>query len=451
MTLEQLLAALRDKSGQIAALKTKAFAPEATEEDVAALEKLLKEIDGLEKQIELLKAAEAVEARAVVPASMPVTNTAPAVPAVPKSADVDPVKVLSLTGAAVMKGRTTGVHPLKVLENEGYGQLSQALVADPKAKAVNTLVSSEGGILVPAAQVGGNILPLLRPASTFLQAGPTRIPMVNGQFKQARGASGPTASYVGEAGLKPISTPTFDAIDMSSKKLAGIVPITREAIMWTVGDIEAWVRNELQSAMAQTMDLNAWLGTGSGSSPTGILNKAGVQTYTPVFAAAAAPTLQELDALATGMVSKLIAENMTMTGSWRWVMSYRTALKLSSFRLGTDADSELAFPEMEGFLQGQARWKGFPVVISAHIPTNGGGTTDETTIALIDFNHVLFGEEEGIRMSYSEQATLNTTGATDGTGLVHLWQQNMVAVLAESMHDFGLRRAKAVVKATIRF
>jgi hypothetical protein len=33
-----------------------------------------------------------------------------------------------------------------------------------------------------------------------------------------------------------------------------------------------------------------------------------------------------------------------------------------------------------------------------------------------------------------------------------LWQQNMYAILAESMHDFGLRLSKAVVKALgIRF
>jgi hypothetical protein len=49
----------------------------------------------------------------------------------------------------------------------------------------------------------------------------------------------------------------------------------------------------------------------------------------------------------------------------------------------------------------------------------------------------------------SDQATIDVDGAGD---LVHLFQQNMFALLAEMAHDFGLRYAKAVVKATaIRF
>jgi hypothetical protein len=46
-------------------------------------------------------------------------------------------------------------------------------------------------------------------------------------------------------------------------------------------------------------------------------------------------------------------------------------------------------------------------------------------------------------LKMSDQATLDVDGS--GT-LVHLWQQNMFAILAEAMHDFGLRTVKAVVK-----
>ena len=130
-------------------------------------------------------------------------------------------------------------------------------------------------------------------------------------------------------------------------------------------------------------------------------------------------------------------------------MSYRTAMRLADMRVG-DNNGELAYPTMQGIGQSQpVMWKGFPVIVMSQIPTNGGVTTDETTIALADFTHVLFGEEEGITMKMSDQATLDPDGT--GANLVHLWQQNMFAILAESMHDFGLRFAKAVVRATIRF
>lgn len=441
MSTLALRAKLREKSGALPALKVKAFAAEATDGDKTELKALLAEIKQIESDLELAEEVEATEARSSKAAGAPVVSDEPSrVPATVKK--VDPEQALSLAGAAALKAKHTGLNPMKILEDEGYGGFAQDIVRGQKA--INTLVSSEGGVLVPAAQVGGGMIPFLRNQSTFLDAGPVRVNFTNGQFKQARGASGATASYVAQGGLKPVSTPTFDAIDMAAKKLAGIVPLTKEAMMWSVIDLDAYVRADLRQAIATVLDLNAWLGTGAGASPTGIFNKTGVQTYTPTFAAATTPTLAELDALATGMILKLTSVNLAANGRWRWVMSYRTFMRLADMRVG-DNDGDLAYPGLQG---AAPTWKGFPVVVTNQIPINGGGTTDETTLALVDFTHVLYGEEEGIVMRVSDQATLDIDGA--GT-LVHLYQQNMVAILAETMHDFGLRYAKAVVKATIRF
>lgn len=445
MTVEQLRALLREKHVGLKSLREKAMATTGTLDDLTALEGAIIEIEGVEKRIDLAEKSEAIEARASLPVNQPV-NT-PTVPATVKEVKGD--QALALVAASIIKSRVDGAHPMKVLEDNGYGGFAAAIMSDPKAKAVNTLVSAEGGILVPQAQVGG-IVPLLRKQSTFLDAGPTRVEFTNGQYKVGRGATGATASYIAEGALKPVSTPTFDAINMQAKKLAGIVPLTNEAKRWALPSLEQYVRNDLQQALAQTMDLNAWLGTGAGASPTGILNKSGVQTYTPTFASPTAPTLAELDRLATGMILLFTTNNILASGNWRWVMSYRTAMRLADMRVGAGTDGDMAFPSMQGIGAGGAvTWKGFPVSVTAQLPTNGGTNTDETLIALVDFSHVLFGEEEGITMKMSDQATLDLTGA--GTTFLHLFQQNMFALLSEAMHDFGLRFTKAVVKATIRF
>lgn len=452
MTLEQLRASLREKHGALNALKAKAFAAEGTDEDLKAYKDAIEAAEKVEEKIALLEREEALDKKAQAFAPPPVAPQVPAarqsVPANVKT--VDNVQPFTLSAAAIIKAKETDEHPLKILEDEGYGHLSQILGSVPQnRKSVNTLVSSEGGILVPTAQVGANLMELLRKPSTFMAAGPQRVPMINGQFKLGRGLAGATASYVAEGALKPVSTPTWDSVTMASKKLAGIVPITREARMWTVADIDAYVRRDLQNALATTLDLNAYLGTGSGASPTGILLKSGVSTVTAstyITGTITDPSLPELDALANAMILALTSNNLYATNEWRWVMPYRTALRLSTMRVG-DNDGDYAFPEMKALRDG-AMWKGFPAVISAQIPTNGGGTTDETTLALVDFSNVLFGEEEGITMRVSEEATLDVDGA--GT-LLHLFQQNSYAILAEAMHDFGLRTVKAVVKTTIRF
>jgi HK97 family phage major capsid protein len=449
MNLEQLRASLREQHGALDNLKVKAFGDDPTGEHMTAWEKAIDEAEKTEKKIGLLEREEAVSAKAALPAAVTATER-PRVPAEVKK--TEPGQALSMIAAAIFKSRfgDSGENPFQILEGEGYGGLVSQLSSVPhNRKSVNTLVSADGGLLVPTAAVGANLMDLLRVQSTFIAANPVRVPMVNGQYKLGRGLAGATASYVAEAALKPVSSPTFDSITMASKKLAGIVPITKEAAMWTVGDIDAYVRGDLQNSMATTLDLNAWLGTGAGASPLGILNKVGVSTVTAatyITGTITAPTLTELDALANAMILSLVGNRLYANERWRWVMPYRTALYLSAMRVG-DSDGDKAFPELAPLNNG-GRWMGFPVIVTSQIPTTGGGTTDETTLALVDFNQVLFGEEEGITMSTSEQATLDVDGEGD---LVHLWQQNMYAIRAEAMHDFGLRTVKAVVKTTIRF
>lgn len=455
MNLEQLRAALKKSLDALAALKTKALGPDGTDEDLTAVETALAEVKSIERKISVAEEAEAAEARSV--AKAPVAgighNGGPAMPAQPKS--VDPADVLALTAAAILVGKGRGENPLKVLEQEGYSGLAGELrpakgIIDVNGqKTVNTLVSGDGGILVPAAQVGGNLIPLLSRRSTFLSSDPTVVELTNGQFKQGRGATGASAAYVGQGAAKPMSTPTFDAIDMAAKKLAGIVAITDEAVRWTVGNIVNYVREMLRNAIAETMDLNAYLGTGAGSSPLGILNKSGVQTVTGTYTSATAPTLKELDTLATAMILKMTTAFIYPNGGrWRWVMSYRTAAYLSNMRVG-NSDGDFAFPTMQGFgVNANISWKGFPVTVTAVLPTNGGGTTDESTLALVDFSHVLYGEDMGLIMKMSDQATISPDG---GTTMINLWQDNLIALLAETSHDFGLRYAKAVVKTTVRY
>lgn len=445
MTLEQLRALLREKLGALAAIKAKAMAAESTADEVKALEDALTEIEGIEKKIDLAEKAEAAAAKASKPAGERAEDgqERPG-----EKADPAPVvklelgQKLSLTAAAIIKAGkdASPKQVLDVLDKAGYGAFAKELRQKAPQGYVNTGESTEGGILVPTALEGG-ILPLLRAQSTFLSADPLRVRLVAGKFKQPRGATGATASYVAEGGLKPVSTPTFDAIDMSAKKLAGIVPLTNEAKKWTVGDIEGYVRDDLRNALALTMDLNAYLGTGASNAPLGILNKVGVQTVTGVFSNPKAPTLAELDAFATAMTLKLTSANIYSNAKWRWLMSYRSIEYLRNIRVG-GGSGDLAYPELQG---DNPRWKGFAVLVTNQVPENLGTGTDQSLIALVDFSHVLFGEEEGIVMKMSDQATLDVDGA--GT-LLHLFQQNMFAILAESEHDFGLRYAKAVVKAT---
>ena len=70
-TIAELRADLRAKTDALAALKQKALAENATPEDRAALKLQLDVIKGIEEQLALAEAAEALEAKASRPATAP--------------------------------------------------------------------------------------------------------------------------------------------------------------------------------------------------------------------------------------------------------------------------------------------------------------------------------------------------------------------------------------------
>jgi hypothetical protein len=76
---------------------------------------------------------------------------------------------------------------------------------------------------------------------------------------------------------------------------------------------------------------------------------------------------------------------------------------------------------------------------------SGAGTTEVDTLYGIvgQWDKALWGTVEGVKVSFSDQATL-----TDGGGTINLWQQNMFAVRAEIEIGFLVADPKAFVFLT---
>lgn len=404
-------------------------------EHVAAMKAKTAEVKAQEDLIATLKDAEDARARAAaeaIPAADRTVTRTDNLPAVPKR-EVTKDQTVSLVAAATLKSKLLRVPALKILEDGGYGQFAKELAMGVnKAVSVDTDLAS---VLIPDT-ISSQIIDMLRPETTFFQGGPKKVTFTYGKFKAARGATGASASYVGEGAKKPVTNPTFDSIDMAPKKLAAIVLITQEAKNWSLPDIDAYIRSDLRAAMSQAIDLNAYFGSGAGDSPRGILKTVGVPHITQ-NAAIAAPTLQQIDQSASAMILHLTQANIGASATWAWLMSYRTMEFLKNVRVGGDNDGIYAFPELRG---PNPTWKGFRVLVSNQVPDNLGDDGDESSIALIDFRYVLYGEEGGVVVKTSDEATIDNNGT-----LVHLFQQNMYAILTEHQHDFGLQHLQAVV------
>lgn len=446
MTLAEMREALRAARAKAAEARELATKADATPEQRKAYTDA---IEAAETALSMVKAAEreeALDATTTRPAAAPVAGADGAQPDGPWAQPKQTVKPeqKALMGIAAMhkasvlsKLHNEHVDPYKLLGDEGYTDFvresKQRAQQQQKAGVFSTVSTS---VLLPQP-VAPEIIPILYPQTTFLQGTPKRVTLTGGVYRQARGVGSSTAAYVGEGVKKPVGAPTFDNITMRSHKLAGIVYVTNEAVKWTIGDLEAYIRADLSETLGLKMDSAMYFGTGTGATPLGIFNQAGITVIDAAgagtFANVKAPTYTELDRIASRATLAMTSVNLPRNQRWRWVMGYRTLQYLRDLR---DGYGNAIYPEVAG-----NNWKGIPVLVSNQILENGGATTDTSQIGLVDFGHVLFAEEEGMTMKSSTEASIDDGGTT-----VFLWQQNMSAILAEMEHDVALDQAKAVIR-----
>lgn len=428
-SVAELLARLKELNGELTAMKDKKDVADADKAaHLTSIRSKLAELEACEAELELAKSVEAAGARAAQPANQSVT-----VAAQPKK-DLTAAEKIGIIMAgmvtALTEEGTKGFKPtMRALEERGYGELANEF-APAQKRALNSSNATAGGILLPE-NMSMDVIDLLRPNATFLQGGPQIIPMPNGTFKQPAAASGATAAYRGETNPMNVSQPTFKAINMSAKLLAGIVPLSNQLIRWSGPNIDAWARMDLSSAMGLKMDYMAYFGDGTQDTPLGIFNIPGVSVV-DASASGVAPTYTVVDIWARSLKSPLESYG-ALVQKVAWIMAPRVKDYLADMR---DGLGNLIYP---GLSLEKPVWKGYPVLASTQVPITLGATTDQSYLALVAFGHVYFGDALRMQLAISDVATV-----VNGAQTINAFQDGVTLIRAEAEHDFDTRYAEAV-------
>jgi hypothetical protein len=82
---------------------------------------------------------------------------------------------------------------------------------------------------------------------------------------------------------------------------------------------------------------------------------------------------------------------------------------------------------------------GYPIVTSANMPNN--------IVLLVDADMLLHASDDTIRLDVSREASVQADDApnTPASGMVSLWQQNLIGILAEKYEWWGRARDQAIV------
>lgn len=295
------------------------------------------------------------------------------------------------------------------------------------AKALNTQVVSEGGALIPQ-QFIPDLIELLRANTVFRASGPMMIDLGVGNATMPRLAGGASVGWQGELDDMALTEETFDDVNLSAKKLTGMVPVSNDLIRRSGINVEATVRDDLIAAISRKEDVTYFRSDGSGKSPIGLRSLVLPANLITIAAGG------DLDAVVAGLsaLKLTLVQGLSRMLRPRWVM----APAIIQF-IATRRDSVGGFYYKDEIAGGTL--EGIPLAMSQQIPTNlGAGNGSE--IYLVDFADVVLGDTYNVTVEVSDVASYY---GTDGK-VVSAYQrdQSVFRVISES--DLNMRHLQSL-------
>lgn len=294
-----------------------------------------------------------------------------------------------------------------------------------------------GALVGDTASVFADFVEYLRPQTIlgrFGQGGvpnlrrvPFRVPLV-GQ------TSGGDGYWVGEGRAKPLTKFDFSRTTLEPLKVANIAVATMEVIRDSSPSADLIIRDQLAAALRERLDIDFIDPTKAavaGVSPASILNGvAGI----PSAGTDADSVRNDIRTLFNAFIA---ANNAPTSGVF--IMQATTALAVSLMQ------NPLGQSEFPGLSMSGGTLFGLPVIVSEYVPAG--------VVALVNANDIYLGDEGGIDLSMSTEASLQMDDAPDNpttasTVLVSLWQRNLVGFRAERAINWARRRDSAVAYLT---
>lgn len=321
----------------------------------------------------------------------------------------------------------------------GDDRLIASLQQKAAVDAASTMSATWAGNMINEGGIAfADFVEYLRPRTLLGQISDRlrRLPFDTPVLVQGSGA---TAKWVKEGMAKPLTQWTYTRTKLTPLKVATIAVATKETLMRASAAAETFIRDELAKSIGAAID-TTFISTAAAvtdESPAGILN-----SVTPLTLSGGTTVADVRCDIAT-YLNAFADANLSLSGAF-WIMPERIAIALSLIANEVGAS---AFP---GLTPNGGTFAGLPVFVTGYAVTDTAGST----VALVKGDEIFLGDEGGIQVSMSDQASLqmddtptqNSTGAgPTATSVVSLWQTNSVGFLVERFLNFQRRRTEAVV------
>jgi HK97 family phage major capsid protein len=245
------------------------------------------------------------------------------------------------------------------------------------------------------------------------------IPVVTGKVQ---------AGWVAEGAQKPASKGSMALKTMDPKKIAAIAVVSAEVLRANPGGYVDLIRPQIAEAFAVAFDAAALYGTSSPFS-TNLSTGSSVQEFTGTT-----PAFTDVYGDLNAGLSTLVNAGKKLTG-WAFDNRFEPVLNGSKDSSNRPLFVESPFTETNGPVR-EGRLLGRQAFI-------GDGIYDATTKTYGfagDWSQAAWGAVGGISYNVSTEATVTINGV-----LTSLWENNLVAILAEAEYGFLVNDPAAFV------
>lgn len=228
--------------------------------------------------------------------------------------------------------------------------------------------------------------------------------------------------------------PATGAVSLHALTAAVIIPVTKVLLQQATFDLGTVFAYLAGKAFAKMEDQWALPGVNAGE---GVFLNGSVPTAT---LGSGKTTYAQVSAVDLLSAENLLDENFVSSDSnkLRWIMSRSVLNTLRSERSVVGSDKQSFLLPGYGVDTPPTLWD-HPYDTSAVMPkTSDGSQTSKPFLGLVDWDNVIFGDCKEYVLEVSDQATITDT---DGSTLINLYQQNMVALKFWGLIDIKLSNA----------
>lgn len=296
--------------------------------------------------------------------------------------------------------KSMGVEPSMFLTEEMRSKIDNEKTLSLKydTKTMNTSTGADGGFLIREIYYP-QILPMLEEKAVFMDAKPNTVPMDGGNISMTKAISGTTAYWQGENDNKTASAKTWGQINMSSKILTAMVPVSnrllKRADLLNVGqDIVQDITKHMALKQDQTFLMT---GTGTNYTPKSLYScvltgssYTNAMTGSPSAANIAADLQKAKLNLIKNTTNNLIRPVWFMTEEAKFIIECQVN--------PTSGQPTLYAQE----LMTKGTLYGFDVKTTSYMRDTNGTTS---TIILADMGYVYVGKVQDIEIKFTPDGT----------------------------------------------